>query len=145
MRPDRSIMPEREPVEIAKRKPLTRKQRAEFFETHKGECYICKQKIKAGEPWDDEHPIDLWTSGNDNLADRRPAHRLDCHQQKTAADATKRAKTKRLIARETGTRRVRKAIPSAGFSDRSRGFDGQVKLTRKAERYINANDRNDHE
>ena len=145
MRPDYSALPEREPVEIAKRKPLSPKQRAELFATHKGVCHLCGDKIKAGEPWDDEHMVQRWVSGDDSLANRRPAHRLECHPAKTANDAGDRAKIKRLIARAGGTRRERKPIPSRGFSDRSRGFDGQVKLTRKAQRYINANDRNDHD
>jgi hypothetical protein len=123
-------------IEIERRKPLTPKQRAELFATHDGRCYLCGEKIKAGEPWDDEHVIQRWVSGDDSLANRRPAHRLTCHKVKTAKDATVRAKVKRLIAREDGTRRPRQPIPSRGFSDKTRGFDGQIKLTRKAMRHI---------
>lgn len=139
MRPEVSIIPEPDRSTEA-RKPLTPKQRAELFAAHEGRCYLCGEKIKSGEPWDDEHVIQRWVSGDDSLANRRPAHRLTCHKVKTANDATVRAKVKRIIAREDGTRRERKPIPSRGFSDRTRGFDGQVKLTRKAARYLKAKD-----
>lgn len=101
----------RDRPEAGPRKALTPKQRAELFETHGGRCYLCGEKIGAGEPWDDEHVIDRWTSGDDSLANRRPAHRLKCHPEKTAADAAKRGKVKRIIAREDGTRRPRQPIP----------------------------------
>lgn len=143
MKPERSIMPVRAPVEIPPRKALTPKQRAELFATHKGVCHLCGEKIKAGEPWDDEHVIQRWVSGDDSLANRRPAHRLKCHPAKTANDAGDRAKIKRIQDRENGTRRERKAIPSPGFSPKSRKMDGSIGLTRKALRALAANDGSD--
>ena len=143
MRPERSIMPERAPVEIPPRKALTPKQRAELFATHRGVCHLCGGKIKAGEPWDDEHVIQRWVSGDDSLANRRPAHRLKCHPAKTANDAGDRAKIKRIQDRENGTRRERKAIPSPGFSAKSRKMDGSIGLTRKALRALATNDGSD--
>jgi len=138
MKPERSIMPERPPVEIAKRKPLTPKQRAELFATHKGVCHICSEKIKAGEPWDDEHVIQRWVSGDDSLANRRPAHRLKCHKAKTANDAGERAKIKRIQDRENGTRRERQPIPGRGFGPLTRKLGkGGVGPTRKAQRAAN--------
>lgn len=101
----------RDRPEAGPRKPLTGAKRAAFFEAHGGVCYLCGEKITAGEPWDDEHVIDRWTSGDDSLENRRPAHRLGCHPKKTAADAKVRGKIKRIIAREDGTRRPRQAIP----------------------------------
>ena len=143
MKPERSIMPERAPVEIPPRKALTPKQRAELFATHKGVCHLCGEKIKAGELWDDEHVIQRWVSGDDSLANRRPAHRIKCHPAKTANDAGDRAKIKRIQDRENGTRRERKAIPSPGFSAKSRKMDGSIGLTRKALRALAANDGSD--
>jgi 5-methylcytosine-specific restriction protein A len=102
---------QRDRPEAGKRKLLTPKQRAELFKAHDGRCHLCGEKIGAGEPWDDEHVIDRWTSGDDSLANRRPAHRDTCHKAKTAADAAPRAKIKRIIAREDGARRPRKPIP----------------------------------
>ena len=101
----------RDRPEAGPRKPLTGAKRAAFFEAHGGVCYLCGEKITAGEPWDDEHVIDRWTSADDSLENRRPAHRDTCHKAKTAADAKPRAKIKRIIAREDGTRRLRKPIP----------------------------------
>lgn len=101
----------RDRPEAGPRKALTPKHRAELFERWNGVCHLCGQKIAAGEPWDDEHVIDRWTSADDSLENRRPAHRLGCHPKKTAADAKVRGKIKRIIAREDGTRRPRQAIP----------------------------------
>lgn len=102
---------QRDRPEAGPRKPLTGAKRAAFFEAHGGVCYLCGEKIGPTEPWDDEHVIDRWTSADDSLSNRRPAHRLGCHPKKTAADAKARGKIKRIIAREDGTRRARQAIP----------------------------------
>lgn len=101
----------RDRPEAGPRKALTPKQRAVLFERWGGICHLCSQKIATGEPWDDEHVIDRWTSGDDSLENRRPAHRDTCHRAKTAGDAKVRGKIKRIIAREDGTRRPRKPIP----------------------------------
>ncbi len=102
---------QRDRPEAGPRKPMTPKQRVEFFARHGGVCWICKEKIGPTEDWDDEHVIDRWTSADDSLENRRPAHRLGCHPAKTKADAKVRGKIKRIIAREDGTRRPRQAIP----------------------------------
>jgi 5-methylcytosine-specific restriction protein A len=101
---------QRDRPEAGPRKPLTGAKRAAFFEAHGGVCYLCGEKIGPTEAWDEEHVIDRWTSADDSLENRRPAHRDTCHKSKTAADAKVRGKIKRIIAREDGTRRPRQKI-----------------------------------
>jgi hypothetical protein len=133
MKPERSIIPEREPVEIAKRVSFSPKVRAQVLLANGGRCYLTGQKIAAGEAWEVEHVIPLAQGGTNDLANLRPALKA-AHKIKSANDAANTAKARRL-AGETCQGRGR-LIPSRGFSDRTRGFDGQIKLTRKAMRYL---------
>lgn len=119
---------QRDRPEAGPRKPLTGAKRAAFFEAQGGVCYLCGGKIGPTEAWDDEHVIDRWTSADDSLKNRRPAHRDTCHKAKTAVDAKARAKVKRIIAREDGTRRPRQKIAQRvdawpkGRKIKSKGF-----------------------
>ena len=133
MRPEFSIIPEREPVEIAKRISFSPKRRAEVLLANGGRCYLTNAKIAAGDAWDVEHVIPLAQGGTNDLANLKPAL-ASAHKVKSATDAANTAKAKRL-AGET-CQGQGKPIPARGFSDRTRGFDGNVKLTRKAARYI---------
>jgi 5-methylcytosine-specific restriction enzyme A len=97
---------------------LSVKRKAELFTEHEGRCHICNGKISVGEAWDVEHPIPLANGGSDDEANWRPAH-VKCHKRKTAEDAGKIAKTKRVRARHMGIRRER---TMRGW----RRFNGQV-------------------
>jgi hypothetical protein len=78
----------------------------------------------------DEHLIPLENMGTNNLSNRA-LYRKPCATAKTKAEASLRAKAKRIEAREEGTRRIRKPIPKAinGWPPKgtqklqSRGFD----------------------
>lgn len=141
MKPDVSLIsaPDRS---VEARKPLTAKQRAELALAQKGLCGCgCGGKLDhAREGTIDEHVIALGLMGANDLANRS-LWRKPCSDAKTyGKDLPAIAKAKRIEAREEGTRRPRKAIPGKGFGSVSRGFDGKVKITKKAARTQAAND-----
>lgn len=142
MKPLVSVIPDREPVEIAKRISFSPKRRAEVLLANGGRCYLTGAKIAAGDAWDVEHVIPLAQGGTNDLVNLKPALSA-AHKIKSAKDAADTAKAKRL-AGET-CQGPSKPIQSRGFSDRSRGFDGQIRLTRKASRYITLIERNEDE
>ena len=121
-------------VEIQKR-AVSKSRRDSVIE---GQGGICKRSYCDAPAVDVDHILPLW-SGGSNANDNLEALCVDCHKQKTAAEAKARGKVKRL-ADETGTNRVRKPIQSRGFGSVSRGFDGKIKLTKKAARTQAAND-----
>jgi hypothetical protein len=137
MKPELSIIPEPDRSTEA-RKPLTRRQSLQLMLDQNGRCGCgCGVKLDPmGEGVIDEHLTALELTGPNDLANRS-LYRKPCAKAKTSGkDAPAIAKAKRITARETGTRRPRKAIPSAGFSDRTRKMDGTIGLTAKAARYI---------
>lgn len=105
----------------------------------KGQDGICKRSYCDAPAVDVDHILPLW-SGGSNANDNLEALCVDCHKQKTVAEAKARAKATRIEAREEGTRRPRKPILGRGFGSVSRGFDGNIKLTKKAARTQAAND-----
>lgn len=103
---------------------------------------VCKRSYCDAPAVDVDHILPLW-SGGSNANDNLEGLCVDCHKQKTAAEAKARAKVKRL-AGETGANRIRKPIASRGFGSVSKGFDGRVKLTKRAMREKAANDASTH-
>lgn len=104
----------REPVTIEKRKPLTRREVIQLMLDQDGRCGCgCGVKLQPmTERVIDEHRIALALGGTNDLANRE-LWRLSCAKAKTAKkDAPAIAKCKRIEARENGTRRERKPIPS---------------------------------
>jgi hypothetical protein len=81
-----------EPVEIAKRRSFTPKQRLQILLNGNGRCYVCRVKL-AGE-WHAEHPVPRALGGPDDLDALRPIC-LPCHSPKTKEDVTRIAKAKR--------------------------------------------------
>lgn len=74
-----------------------------------------------------DHRVSLFVSGDETDDNLEALHKA-CHLAKSKTDWKAHAKIKRLIARQEGTRRERKPIPSRGFSKTlSRGFDGKVR------------------
>lgn len=111
-------MVNREPVEETPRIAFTPKQRAEAFLNAKGHCAMCAVKIKGGR-YEVDHVIQRWMGGA-HAPKNWQVLCVPCHRTiKSPADAKTRAKVKRIIAREDGTRRERPPIPSRGF-DKSR-------------------------
>lgn len=122
-------LPTRPDVAVIKRKSLTKRQRAELFLEHKGICGLCGKKIDDPIRWRDEHLNSLFGGGDNSWRNRAPVH-LACAKVKDKTDAKLRAKIKRLRG-DTGTKRIRKAIPSrpmAGTvaSGLKKSFSGKV-------------------
>ncbi len=105
---------------------MTPKRRAEAFLACKGRCARCGYKITGD--YDVDHRVSLFMGGADDLDNLECLHPV-CHREKTdGEDAPARAKVKRLMARQDGSRRERKPIQSQGFSKtQTRGFDGKVR------------------
>jgi 5-methylcytosine-specific restriction protein A len=79
--------------------------RLRVFERHDGKCHIARRKIRFGEPWDLEHVTALadWTGeGHGNRESNLAPALRDKHLQKTAAENTARAETRRKRAKSLG-------------------------------------------
>lgn len=136
MKPTVSLIPEREPVVVPPRPSLTPKARAEIFLAHDGRCGLCGEKITG--TYEIEHRIARGISARDDRDNLYPAH-PGCHAKKTPADKAAIAKAKRL-AGETCTGEPARKLKGRGFGSVSRGLDGKVKLTKRAQREAKAND-----
>lgn len=125
-RTDRDRLAElrREPVSATPRGAMTPARRRRIWEAAGRKCFMCSKPVP--ESWTVlDHEIQLWMGGSDDDANLRPLC-PSCDKLKTAADATKRAKVKRIIRREAGEKKPT-TLNGRGF-DKSlkRGFDGQV-------------------
>lgn len=138
MKPERSIMPEREAVTLEPRKAFTPKQRAEVLLANGGRCYLSGAKIAAGDAWDVEHVIPLAQGGTNAPGNLKPALK-DPHKVKSAKDAADTAKARRL-AGETCTAEPARKLQGRGFGTTNRKMNGTIGLTAKARRYLAAND-----
>ena len=108
----------RERVEPTPRKSVSAKRRIALFERAGGRCECgCGEKLKPD--WQLEHRIPLWCGGADS-EENYEAWNKQCHARKTSGEATVRGKVNRLIARENGTRRERKPIPSRPFGKQTK-------------------------
>lgn len=101
--------------------------RLRVFERDGGRCHIAKRKIRAGEPWDLEHVIALadWDGeGHGNRETNLAPALQDKHREKTAAENTARAITRRKRSKHLGIK------SGNGFRKHPtlyRGVDGQVR------------------
>ena len=114
----------RPPVQIEPRRVLSRREVIELAVRQSGRCACpCGQKLDAlREGCVDEHRIALALGGTNDLANRE-LWRTPCAKAKTAGkDHPAIGKCKRIEARENGTRRPRKPIPSRGFSEGKRAI-----------------------
>jgi len=114
----------REPVQATPRASMGEARRLRIYLACNGRC-VCGVKVPMKGTVID-HPTQLWMGGSDDDAALKflcgP-----CCKIKDAKDASARGKVRRILAREEGTRRPRKAIQSAGFSRTLRKrFDGSV-------------------
>ena len=105
-----------DPVQVPKRKSLTRLQRAKIFDAAHGTCHICTRKIHPGEKWEADHIQPRELTGSDGLDEFAPAH-VDCHKSKTKEEDLPRIKkVRRTRAKHLGIRkRRRKRIPYRKF------------------------------
>lgn len=99
---------------------------------------ICARSYCDAPATDVDHILPLWLKGKNDRANLEGLCGA-CHAVKTKAEAKARAKCKR-IAGETCTAAPARKFKSKGFGSVSRGFDGKVKLTKRAQREARAND-----
>lgn len=71
---------------------------------------VCKRANCEGEAVAVDHIIPLWAGGS-NRDENLEGLCQPCHDRKTKAEASARAKVKRIETRLNGTRKPRKAIP----------------------------------
>lgn len=145
MKPLVSLIPEPD-RSTEERKPLTKKQRAELTMRQGGLCGCgCGGKLDhPGEGTIDEHWNPLGLTGTNDLDNRRLL-RKPCAAKKTAEEDVPRIAKAKAQAGETGqyARRQKRGggmIKNRGFGSVSKGFDGRVKLTKRAQREAKAND-----
>lgn len=105
---------DREPVLIYRRKKFSAKDRARIFAANGGVCGISGKKIGPDDDWHIEHRLALSLGGTNDDENLYPAL-VKPHKEKTRQDVKAVAKCKRIEARENGTRRQRKPIPSRPF------------------------------
>lgn len=115
-----------DPYKVERRKPLTDKQRLQLFIEHDGTCCLCGGKILVGQRWIDEHIKPLWRDGDNDLANRAPAH-VKCASVKThEIEATERAKSRRVAQKHFGAARSRNPMPGSKASKWKKKMDGTV-------------------
>lgn len=96
------------------RKPLSPRERLKLFESHGGRCVICKQPIRSGEKWIDEHVTPLGLGGSNDMSNRGPAH-IKCAEAKTGDDLPRIAKAKRSKMASLGIKKDGPKIANRGF------------------------------
>lgn len=87
-----------------KRQTLSPLRRLAIFEAANGICYLCCNKISAGEKWEIDHIRALALHGVDATENMAPAHK-DCHAPKTKADVADIARAKRRKAKHIGIKK----------------------------------------
>jgi len=102
-------------VATTKRKPLSPRARLMMFELHRGICVICKQPIRSGEKWIDEHITPLGLGGSNDMSNRGPAH-VKCAEAKTGEDIPRIAKAKRSKMAALGIKKDGPKIDNRGFA-----------------------------
>jgi 5-methylcytosine-specific restriction endonuclease McrA len=124
----------REPVQIEKRRPLTRRELIQLMLDQNGKCGCgCGSRL---DPIDegviDEHVLPLSLGGTNALTNRQ-LWRKPCAKAKTRRDEADDAKANRLLKKADPEQRKPPQIQSRGFQKTvSRGFDGKVRPRRNS-------------
>jgi hypothetical protein len=90
-------------IELHKRKPLTKLQRAKLFRDRGGICGGCNIRIGVQELWIDEHVNPLAMGGTNDWSNRELRH-VSCAKEKTKIDVAQIAKAKSIEARHIGAK-----------------------------------------
>lgn len=90
--------------------------RLRVFERCGGKCALTGRKIMPGDEWDLDHETPLSMGGRHAESNLRVVWR-PAHREKTAAEATARAKADRIRAKHLGV------YPQSKARIRSRGFE----------------------
>lgn len=119
------LAPKEYPETCARGKPSLA-QKAELRRRAGNVCASCGVKPKHG--WEYDHILELWETGTnklDNFQALGSRKDCDCHAEKTAAAAKRRAKMRRLRG-ETGQRARRErngpSMQSRGFAKKPEGY-----------------------
>lgn len=123
MKPDLSIIPEREQVELDKRRLFTARQKRDIFLKFRQKCALCGVKIHG--EWTAGHIIPHSQGGKTEVRNGQPEC-PKCSPITHKEDTTTAARCKRL-ALKTGQYKRRKN--RGGSAIKSRGFDKS--LTKK--------------
>lgn len=78
------------------RPSMSKARRLRIWERDRGVCYMCEEKVQAGERWSIEHKRPWAESFDDSDENLGVVHedRPDCHPSKTKADVKRIAKAK---------------------------------------------------
>lgn len=78
------------------RPSMSKARRLRIWERDKGVCYLCGEKVAAGERWDVEHKTAWGLAFDDTDENLAVAHaeRPECHPAKTKEDVPRIAKAK---------------------------------------------------
>ena len=115
-----------DPYQVTPRKRMTDKQRLEMLIRHGGRCCLCGEKIDGVHEMWDEHINPLWLAGDNSAENRAPAH-VRCAREKTAAEATQRAKGRDVAERHFGAKQAKtRPMPCGRRSPFKKRMDGSV-------------------
>lgn len=105
---------------------LTDKQRREIFEYYNGVCHISNRLIDpVRDDWEIEHVVPIWAGGANDLENMRPALQ-EFHKEKTAEEATQRAKGNRIINKHNGFHRAKRPVMGSKKSGWKKSVSGEV-------------------
>jgi len=117
VKPDISIIPQKELVTGGRRRRLTKAQKLGILNREGGVCWWCGQGFIEDPVMQFDHRIALELGGPDSFENLFPLHVM-CHREKTTIDIKAIARAKRIAAREAGFKRRKKKIPSRAFPKR---------------------------
>lgn len=89
--------------------------RLRIFRSAGGVCHISGVVIQSGDKWELEHLVPLSMGGRHAESNLRPAL-VDAHKEKTAAEATARAKADAVAKKHLGITEPKQKIQSKGFA-----------------------------
>lgn len=112
---------------VTERRSLSPMKRLRVFEAAAGVCWICEQRIQAGQKWEVEHKRALALGGADDASNMAPAH-VVCHSEKTKTDNASWTKAKRTKARFLGIPKTRNPMPGSKASRWRKPFNGPAVL-----------------
>lgn len=110
-------------MKLVDRKDIPARWRVEAHAREGGRCYVCQARLPLKGPGVEyDHRAPLWLSEDAHRPENiYPICTTPCHRDKSAAEAPIRAKIVRLLKRERGEVRSKRAIGTRALQ--SRPFD----------------------
>jgi hypothetical protein len=112
-------------IELHKRQPLTKLQRAKLFRDRGGICGGCELRIGVSQLWIDEHRIPLAMGGTNDWSNRELRHE-HCAKEKTKIDMQQIAKAKRIEAKHIGAKPKPKWGKRMPYKDNTKYINGDM-------------------